>query len=203
MQYKCAICGYIYDEEVEGTLFKDLGEDFVCPMCGAPKSLFEEVNVKVESKPEVSLEEEDLEEFSNLELAAIFSNLARGSEKQYKPEWEEAYKKLASYFTNRAKVEDGNLLSLIKEDLDLYYPSLIKEAITKGDRGLLRALTWGQKVTNMEKTLLERYEKEGLGFLEGKKVYVCTICGFIYIGIDLPAVCPVCKVPSFKFAEVK
>ena len=134
MQYKCAICGYIYDEEVEGALFKDLGEDFVCPMCGAPKSLFEEVNVKVESKLDVSLEE-DLEEFSNLELAAIFSNLARGSEKQYKPEWEEAYRQLASYFTNRAKAEDGNLLSLIKEDLDLYYPSLIKEATAKGDRG--------------------------------------------------------------------
>lgn len=129
--------------------------------------------------------------------------MARGSSKQYQPQWEEAYNALATYFTKKAKVEDGDLLHLVKEDLDIYYKSLMEEAQSKGDRGLLRALTWGQKVTNMTKTLLERYEKEGLSFLEGKKIYVCTICGFIYVGIELPQICPVCKVPSFKFEEIK
>lgn len=42
-KYKCLLCGYIYDEEVEGVKFEDLPEDWVCPLCGAPKSSFEKV----------------------------------------------------------------------------------------------------------------------------------------------------------------
>lgn len=33
-------------------------------------------------------------------------------------------------------------------------------------------------------------------------VYVCTICGFIFIGNKLPTVCPICKVPNYKFEEI-
>ncbi len=43
MKYKCNLCGYIYDEEVEGTKFEDLPEDWACPVCGAPKSEFAKV----------------------------------------------------------------------------------------------------------------------------------------------------------------
>lgn len=38
-KYVCAICGYVYDDE---TPFEEQGEDYVCPLCGAPKSQFEE-----------------------------------------------------------------------------------------------------------------------------------------------------------------
>ena len=41
MKYICQVCSYVYDEEKEGVLFKDLPADWVCPMCGAPKDLFE------------------------------------------------------------------------------------------------------------------------------------------------------------------
>lgn len=39
--YCCSICGYVYDETKEGTLFSSLGDEFVCPLCTAPKSVFE------------------------------------------------------------------------------------------------------------------------------------------------------------------
>lgn len=42
-KYKCTICGYVYDEEKEGTKFEDLPDTWVCPMCGVGKELFEEV----------------------------------------------------------------------------------------------------------------------------------------------------------------
>jgi len=42
-QYKCTICGYIYDEEKEGIKFADLPEDWVCPLCGVGKELFEKI----------------------------------------------------------------------------------------------------------------------------------------------------------------
>jgi rubredoxin len=47
-KYECTICGYIYDPEVgdpergikPGTVFENLPEDWVCPVCGAPKDQF-------------------------------------------------------------------------------------------------------------------------------------------------------------------
>ena len=49
-KFFCSVCGYEYDEAVgdpdngiaPGTLFADLPEDFVCPLCGVGKDQFEE-----------------------------------------------------------------------------------------------------------------------------------------------------------------
>ena len=35
--YRCPICGYIYEGE-------NLPDDFVCPICGAPASIFEKID---------------------------------------------------------------------------------------------------------------------------------------------------------------
>ena len=32
---------------------------------------------------------------------------------------------------------------------------------------------------------------------------VCTVCGFVYVGDVAPELCPVCKVPSWKFEKVE
>lgn len=50
-KFECSVCGYIYDPAVgdpesgiaPGTLFEDLPEEWVCPVCGADKSMFEEL----------------------------------------------------------------------------------------------------------------------------------------------------------------
>ncbi|MGE4584266.1 MAG: rubredoxin [Sphaerochaeta sp.] len=47
-EYECDLCGYVYDPTVgdpdngikPGTAFEDLPDDWVCPLCGAPKSDF-------------------------------------------------------------------------------------------------------------------------------------------------------------------
>lgn len=41
MKYRCTICGDIYDEEIEGIKFEDLASDWVCPLCGVGKDMFE------------------------------------------------------------------------------------------------------------------------------------------------------------------
>ena len=49
-KYICGNCGFIYDEAeglpadgiAPGTLWGELPEDWECPICGAPKSEFEE-----------------------------------------------------------------------------------------------------------------------------------------------------------------
>ena len=74
---------------------------------------------------------------------------------------------------------------------------------SEGDRGALRVKVWGEKVTTIQKSLLERYEREGEKFLDNTQVWICTVCGFIYVGDKAPALCPVCKVPDWKFETVK
>lgn len=41
-KYVCSVCGYVYDEEVEGTKFEDLPDNWACPLCGVGKELFKE-----------------------------------------------------------------------------------------------------------------------------------------------------------------
>jgi len=43
MKYVCTVCGYIYDESVEPVKFEELPDDWKCPLCGVPKSMFEKV----------------------------------------------------------------------------------------------------------------------------------------------------------------
>ncbi len=53
-KYKCTVCGYVYDPELgdpdsgikPGTPFEALPTDWVCPVCGAPKSPFEKIEGK-------------------------------------------------------------------------------------------------------------------------------------------------------------
>ncbi len=41
-KYVCTVCNYIYDPaENDGVKFEDLPEDYVCPICGVGKDLFE------------------------------------------------------------------------------------------------------------------------------------------------------------------
>ncbi|MHC1712107.1 MAG: rubredoxin [Solidesulfovibrio sp.] len=47
-KYECSICGYVYDPAAgdpdngvaPGTTFEAIPEEWVCPVCGAPKSEF-------------------------------------------------------------------------------------------------------------------------------------------------------------------
>lgn len=41
--YRCTICGHIYDNSKEKVNFEDLPEDWVCPICGVGKDMFEKI----------------------------------------------------------------------------------------------------------------------------------------------------------------
>ena len=39
--YTCSVCGYVYDPaQHDGVAFEDLPEDWVCPLCGVGKDMF-------------------------------------------------------------------------------------------------------------------------------------------------------------------
>lgn len=209
MKYKCTICGHIYDESKEKVLFKDLPEDWKCPLCGARKSDFVPVEEKSEKKEQVVLDEDfdDMEGLTVSQLSALCSNLARGCEKQYKFDEMKSFMELADYFGSiSAPIKDGkveDISSKIMSDLDKDYPQAVAVSSQNNDRGAWRICVWGEKVTRMLNSLVKRYLEEGESMLADTQIWVCTICGFVYVGDEPPELCPVCKVPNWKFKKVE
>lgn len=222
-KYVCSICGFVYDESkgipesgiAPGTKWEDLPDDWACPLCRAPKSAFasqaEESSAPQVPRPHANLPKEhlphtDLHELPSVQLAAICSNLAKGCEKQYLAREADLFSQLASYYESKSQppVHGGfsHLLEETKSELTTSFPDAHGVADASADRGAKRALTWSEKVTRIQNALLDRYEKEGNAMLQGNRVWLCDICGFIYIGDAAPDVCPVCKVPRLKILEV-
>ena len=207
MKYVCQICGYVYDDAKEKVPFAELPDDWKCPLCGAAKSDFKPEANGDEKKVVTAIEpmEADLEKLSAGQLAALCSNLARGCEKQYKQEEADLFKQLADYFTAVVPaVNDASVEKLAKElqtDAD-NYAAVRATADANADRGAARVCVWGEKVTRMLSSLVNRYLNEGEAMLKDTNIWVCTTCGFVYIGDTPPELCPVCKVPDWKFERL-
>ena len=158
-----------------------------------------EVKVMVPTaKAEEILEKPHTEkELSPMEMSIICSNLARGCEKQYMLEESESFRKLAEFFHQKAEPVSNagteTLLELINHDISVGFPYGKSTAEEQHDRGGLRCHVWAEKVTRMLQSLLTRYEVEGNKMLENTGVYVCTVCGFVFVGDAPPALCPVCR----------
>ena len=208
-QYICGVCGYVYDDAEQDIPFKDLPDTWVCPLCGAPKSAFEEKKSVDNTRTEEFVPTEDIDELTELnagEMSALFSNLARGCEKQYQEEARKHFQIIADYFEklvpNESDINIEHLASLIKNDIDKSFVELRARAEAVHDRGALRSITWGEKVTKMAQSLIDRYQREGDKFLSNTGLYICTVCGFLYVGDNPPELCPVCKVPNWKFRKI-
>ncbi len=206
MKYVCPICGYVYDDSA-GQAWNELPEDWKCPLCGAAKADFRPESDQPQAAETPEPEDQgELRPLSAAELSAVCSSLAKGCDKQYKPEQAAAFRRIADWLKSRtAEVPDpsfSGILEKIEEDLSQNYPAARAVSAAKGDRGALRSLTWSEKVTLMLRSLLTRFGEGKEELKEETGVYVCTVCGFVYVGDSLPEVCPVCKVPNSKFEKI-
>ena len=209
-KYRCTICGYIYDDSKEKVKFVDLPDDWKCPACGAPKSLFEEIKeekekIKEEEKVEIIEEvDDDLRELSNYEISLICSNLAKASEKQYLEEEKDLFKELSRHYEELESDKTGSLddvIDMVNSDINSFSKAM--EVFSKyDDRGAKRVVNWASKSTNIMKVIIDTYKEKGIDYIKNTKIWVCDICGFIYVGDNPPKVCPVCRVPSVKILEV-
>ena len=206
MKYVCQVCGYVYDGGKEAVPFESLPEGWKCPLCGAPKGEFKaaEAASGAAAAAPAALERE-LGPFTAGQLAALCSSLGRGCEKQYKAEEAALFRELSAWFTAAEPAGDADLASLadsLRADVAAY-PALRAAADAALDRGAARICVWGEKVTRMLSSLLDRYLREGEAMLEDQEVWVCTTCGFVWIGEAPPELCPVCKVPAWKFEKAE
>lgn len=219
MKYICSVCGYVYDEAIgdpergiaPGTKWADVPEDWDCPLCGAIKFDFVEerdpiMPVTIEENHSEN-ENDSLRQLSFGEMSALFSNLSKGCMKQYRSEEADLFNQLAEFYQSKGSIAKDSdikaLIELINSDLASGYAHANNIANEASDRGALRSLVWGEKVSKIVNSILSRYEKQKESLLENTHIYVCDICGFVYIGDNLPDICPICKVPNEKIIEVK
>ena len=212
MRYVCSICGYVYDEAKQGKPFAALPETWTCPLCGAAKSAFAPEAAAKSAAPAPTVAPPapahgDMQKLSPGALSILCSNLARGCEKQYKEEEAALFREIADWFAAAAPAAQETgvdaLAASMGKDLSDAYPALSAAAAQAGDRGTQRICVWGEKVTAILKTLLERYRREGEAMLRDTDIWVCSVCGFAYVGKEPPQLCPVCKVPAWKFEKIE
>lgn len=164
-KYVCGVCGFVYDEAAgyaeggieAGRKWEDLPDDWECPLCGASKADFEEEEApaaKVASAEPFASTEDDLRELSFGELSALCSNLSKGCQKQYRSEEAGRFEVLANYYEDKAGTTEepaqlDTLLAMIGQDLSTGYVAAHGVASRAQDRGAMRAVVWGEKVSKI------------------------------------------------------
>ncbi|HSK69338.1 MAG TPA: rubredoxin [Candidatus Limnocylindria bacterium] len=207
--YICGICGFGYAEApgdpahgiAPGLKWEDVPEDWVCPVCGADKSMFH-ASAGEGARPEAAAALGSSTR-GPMEDSVLCSSLAKACQKQYRAEEEALFTQLADWFLGQAAPAGGlaEVAAGVREDIAAY-PAAMEAARSASDRGALRALGWGEKVTKIQDNLLRKAAGGAKNALPGRG-FVCEACGFIFAGGAAPDMCPVCKVPAFKFQEVK
>lgn len=213
-KYRCTVCGYIHEGEIS--------DDFKCPRCKQPKSVFvlveekQALNKYEGTKTEKNLMEAFAGESQARNKYTYFANIAKN----------EGYEQLAEIFLMTARNEQEhariwfeelgglgntakNLLSAAEgenyEWTDMY-ARFAKDAEEEGFKDLANLF---RQVAEIEKSHEERY-RTLLKNVEMQKVFEkgeetmweCRICGRLVMGKKAPEVCPVCKY-SQSYFEVR
>ena len=214
-KWRCTICGYVH----EGAI----ADDFKCPICMQPASVFEKVeeaaasaNPYAGTKTEKNLMEAFAGESQARNKYTYFAAVAM----------REGYDQLAEIFLSTARNEQEharvwfqelghigttaeNLLAAAEgenyEWTDMY-DRMAKDAEEEGFHDLAERF---RMVGAIEKSHEERYRKL-LHNVEMQKVFEkgeqvmweCRICGHLVVGTKAPEVCPVCKY-SQSYFEVR
>ena len=215
MKYRCTICGYVHEGE--------LTEEFVCPRCKQPASVFEKVveaakpkNAYAGTKTEKNLMEAFADEsqarnkytyFAAIaqregydQLSEIFLQTAR-NEQEHARVWYEELGQLGKTAENLLHAAEGENY----EWTDMY-AGFAKDAEAEGFPGLAERF---RKVAAIEKAHEERY-RALLKNVEMRQVFAkseetmweCRICGHLVMGKKAPEVCPVCTY-SQSYFEVR
>ena len=211
-QWKCKVCGYIYEGE-------ELPADFTCPLCKQPASAFEKI---AEAKPANKYAGTQTEK--NLEAAFAGESQARNKYTYFASvAKKEGYEQISALFLKTADNEKEHAKMWFKElngigdtaqnlgaaaDGENYewtdmYEGFAKTAEAEGFPELAAKF---RAVGEIEKHHEERYrallknvETAAVFAKSEVKVWECRNCGHIVVGTNAPDKCPVCNHPQSYF----
>ena len=211
-KYRCKVCGYIHEGE--------LTEDFKCPICKQPASVFEEVKEEKKSenkyagtKTEKNLMEAFAGESQARNKYTYFAEIAK----------REGYEQLAEIFLSTARNEQEharlwfdalghigntaeNLLAAAEGENYEWTDMYDRFAKDAEDEGFPELAEKFRKVAAIEKSHEERY-RALLKNVEMQRVFdkgvqvmwECRVCGHLVVGPKAPEVCPVCNYSQSYF----
>ncbi len=201
--------------------WNELDENWVCPVCKAPKSKFETVNENSGNKYAGTKTEKNLmEAFAGESMArnkyTYFAKAAR----------EEGYEQIAAIFEETANQEkqhakmwfnefhgigstDENLETAAQGENDEWTDMYVRMAKEAREEGFEELAVKFEYVAKVEKSHERRYLKLLEAFKNGTtfkgdapKGWKCRQCGFIYEGQEAPENCPVCGYPKAYFERM-
>ena len=215
-KWKCSVCGYIH----EGPLT----EDFKCPLCKRPASVFEKIEEPKEDKPmkkniyagtktEKNLWEAFAGEsqarnkytfFASVakkagyeQIAALFLKTA-DNKKEHAKLWFKALGEVGDTAENLLHAAEGESY----EWTDMY-DRMAREADEEGFHELAEQF---RGVAAVEKAHEERYrallrnvETKAVFEKSGVVMWECRNCGHLVLSAKAPQVCPVCNHPQSFF----
>ena len=213
--WKCSVCGYIH----EGPMT----DDFVCPRCKQPASVFVKVEPEVPEEPKANPYAGTQTE-KNLEAAFAGESQARNKYTYFASvAKKEGYEQISALFLKTAENEKEHAKMWFKElegigstadnlkaaaDGENYewtdmYDRFAREADEEGFHQLAEQF---RGVAAIERAHEERY-RALLKNIEMQKVFEkseetmweCRNCGHLVMGKKAPDVCPVCNHPQSYF----
>ena len=211
-QWKCKVCGYIYEGE-------ELPADFTCPLCKQPASAFEKI---AEAKPANKYAGTQTEK--NLEAAFAGESQARNKYTYFASvAKKEGYEQISALFLKTADNEKEHAKMWFKElngigdtaqnlgaaaDGENYEWTDMYEGFAKTaeEEGFPELAAKFRAVGEIEKHHEERYrallknvETAAVFAKSEVKVWECRNCGHIVVGTNAPDKCPVCNHPQSYF----
>ena len=218
-KWRCTICGYVH----EGPL----ADDFVCPLCGQPASVFEKVEEELKEAPKSGSRYAGTKTEKNLMEAFAGESQARNKYTYFaEVASREGYDQLSEIFLHTARNEqeharlwfdalggigksEENLVAAAEGENHEWTDMYDRMAREADEEGFPELAARFRMVGAIEKAHEERYRKL-LENIEMKRVFEkgeitiweCRICGHIVVGTRAPEVCPVCK-RSQSFFEVR
>ena len=223
-KWRCRVCGYIYEGE-------SLPEDFKCPMCSAPREMFEELpeeapNAEAKSEAPTENKYAGTKTEKNLQAAFAGESQARNKYTYFATiAQQQGYEQIAALFLKTAGNEREHAKLWFEElggigttaenlkaaaDGENYewtdmYDGFAKTADEEGFPELAARF---RMVGAIEKHHEERYrallkdvEMQTVFEKSEVKIWECRNCGHIIVGTKAPEICPVCKF-SKSFFEV-
>ena len=111
-------------------------------------------------------------------------------------------------FAGESVVRSENGLVYLTDFVNSYMSLTVEQYVDLGSHGMFICTIDEAKVQNNKETMTYSYYHANVKpkpKTEGKKGYVCKICGYVYEGDSLPEdfICPLCKHPASDFEPIK
>ena len=111
-------------------------------------------------------------------------------------------------FEGVTALRSDNGLAFLDKYINAFISLKVEQYVDFGTHGMFICTVTESRVISDKETMTYTYYLDNVKpkpETEGKKGYVCKICGWVYEGDDLPEdlICPLCKHPTSDFEEIK